>query len=69
MASLGNNHPFIDGNQRVSFVVTDTFLRANGFYLEVDPFEAHKFITESMSHGKFRFDAIRDWISSHLAAL
>jgi death on curing protein len=69
MESLGNNHPFIDGNKRVGFVVTDAFLRANRFYLQVDALKAHKFITESMSRGKFRFEAIREWISTHLAEL
>src|SRR5713226_4172673 len=65
MESLANNHAFLDGNKRTAFAVTDTFLRLNGFYLAVDPVEAHKFITASMSKGEFRFDVIRDWISSH----
>ena len=69
MESLANNHPFLDGNKRVSLAVTDTFLRLNGFYLEVNASEAHKFITGAMSKGEFRFDAIRDWISSHLKSM
>ncbi len=36
MESLANNHAFVDGNKRVSFAVTDTFLRVNGFYLDVE---------------------------------
>jgi death-on-curing protein len=69
MESLANNHAFLDGNKRTSFAVTDTFLRLNGSYLEVNPLEAYKFITESISKGEFRFDRIRDWISSHLNSL
>jgi death-on-curing protein len=69
MESLANNHAFLDGNKRTSFAVTDTFLRLNGFYLEVDPQKAYSFITEAMSEGTFRFDRIRDWISSHLKSL
>jgi death on curing protein len=69
MESLANNHAFLDGNKRTAFAVTDTFLRLNGFYLEVDPVEAHKFITTSMGKGEFRFDAIRDWISARLQSL
>jgi death on curing protein len=69
MESLANNHAFLDGNKRTSFAVTDTFLRLNGFYLEVGPLEAYSFITEAMSKGEFRFDRIRDWISSHLKSL
>ena len=69
MESLANNHAFLDGNKRTSFAVTDTFLRLNGFCLEVNPLEAYNFITKAMSKGEFRFDRIRDWISSHLKSL
>ncbi len=69
MESLANNHPFLDGNKRTSFAVTDTFLRLNGFYLQVEPLRAHSFMTEAISKGEFRFDRIRDWISSHLKPL
>ncbi|MBM4207782.1 MAG: type II toxin-antitoxin system death-on-curing family toxin [Gammaproteobacteria bacterium] len=30
------NHPFVDGNKRVGFVVGESFLRMNGFQLEKD---------------------------------
>lgn len=64
MESLANNHEFIDGNKRVSFVMTDALLRANGYSLDVEPVEAHKFITEAMEKSNFRFPIIRDWIIS-----
>ena len=32
---IAMNHPFIDGNKRSAFAVTDTFLRLNGFYLNL----------------------------------
>jgi death-on-curing protein len=69
MESLANNHAFLDGNKRTSLAVTDTFLRLNGSYLEVNPLETYNFITEAISKGEFRFDLIRDWISSHLKTL
>jgi death-on-curing protein len=31
LESLAVNHPFVDGNKRVAFAVTDVFLRINGF--------------------------------------
>ena len=34
--ALARNHPFIDGNKRVSFVVTELFLDLNGFELTLD---------------------------------
>lgn len=66
MESLANNHPFIDGNKRISFALADTFLRLNGFFIDVDAPEAYKFITGAMTRGEFRFETICDWISSHL---
>ncbi len=69
MESLANNHAFVDGNKRVSFALTDTFLRLNGFYLQVDPIPAHNFITEAIAKGEFRFGLILDWISSNIKPL
>ncbi len=69
MESLFNNHPFLDGNKRVSFALTDIFLRLNGFCLKVDPLLAYAFITERIVKGEFHFDRIRDWISTNLQAL
>jgi death-on-curing protein len=65
MESLANNHAFIDGNKRVSFVMTDAMLRANGYFIDVEPLAAHKFITESIEKRAFRFDVIHDWLASH----
>src|ERR1700687_6004505 len=44
MESLANNHAFLDGNKRISFVLTDVMLRANGYFLDVEPVDAHEFI-------------------------
>src|ERR1700733_24332 len=64
MESLANNHAFHDGNKRISFSATDVFLRANGYVLDVDGLEAHKFITGAMERNEFRFALIRDWLIS-----
>ena len=69
MESLANNHPFVDGNKRVSFAITDTFLRFNGFYLKVGAFAAYKFIVEAIERGNFRSALIRDWFRSHIRPL
>jgi prophage maintenance system killer protein len=37
MEALTNNHAFVDGYKRVSFVVADALLRANGYFLDVEP--------------------------------
>jgi death-on-curing protein len=64
MESLANNHAFIDGNKRVNFVMTDVLLRLNGYYLDVEPLEAHELIIKAMEKNEFRFRAIRDWIAA-----
>jgi death-on-curing protein len=64
MESLSNNQAFLDGNKRVSFVLTDVMLRANGYFLDVDPIEAHKFINDAIAKKEFRFSVIREWIIS-----
>ena len=64
MESLANNHAFLDGNKRISFVMTDVILRANGYFLDVEPLAAHKFITEALEKNEFRFPVIRDWLAS-----
>ncbi len=69
MESLANNHPFIDGNKRASFAVTDAFLRLNGYYLEMEAPAAHKFITESIGKRLFRIGPIRTWLSVHVRPL
>ena len=69
MESLANNHAFIDGNKRISFVMTDAMLRANGYFLDVDPIEADKVITEAMDEKLFRFPIICAWIASIVKAL
>lgn len=67
--SLASNHAFLDGNKRISLAATDTFLRINGFYLELETIAAHKFITESISKREFRVRQIREWLTAHVLPL
>jgi len=69
MESLANNHAFLDGNKRISLAATDTFLRMNGFYLELEPLAAHSFITNAISKREFRIAQIRTWLAEHLKPL
>jgi death-on-curing protein len=69
MESLGNNHAFVDGNKRIAFAATDTFLRINGFYLDVTAEEGLEFIYGSMDRHEFRFPRIRQWVRKHIEKL
>ncbi len=52
------------GDKRISFVMTDVMLRANGYFLDVEPLAAHKFITEALNKNEFRLPTIREWLAS-----
>jgi death-on-curing protein len=69
MKSLANNHAFLDANVRISFAVTDTFLRINGYFLEVEALTAHQFITEAIRRRKFRVRQIRESLTLHARPL
>src|SRR6266481_7534676 len=58
LESLVNNHPFVDGNKRVGFAATHTFLLINGFDLNVTSKAAFEFMIKKMEEGRFRFDLL-----------
>lgn len=69
MESLANNHPFFDGNKRVAFAATHTFLLLNGYDLAVDPNAAYKFMMDSITNNEFRFSRILGWINSNIVRI
>ena len=69
MESLANNHPFLDGNKRAAFFVTDTFLRLNGHFIDCDDDEAYAFIVGNLEAGTFRFAGLKAWLQDKVAAL
>jgi death-on-curing protein len=66
MESLANNHPFLDGNERIAFSAADTFLARNGFYLDVDAVKTYRFIMKALVDSTFRFGPILDWINASI---
>ncbi|MBV9147223.1 MAG: type II toxin-antitoxin system death-on-curing family toxin [Acidobacteria bacterium] len=66
MESLANNHPFLDGNKRISFAAAHTFLLVNGFDLAVSPASAYEFMIGALSQGQFRYAQIVKWLEEHL---
>lgn len=69
MESLANNHAFVDGNKRVAFDASHTFLLMNGFTIEADPVETDVFMVEAIAEGRFRFPVILDWLNAHIKPL
>lgn len=64
--SLLVNHAFADGNKRVAFFVTDTFLRLNGWQLSVEVAAAYDFIIGILDSSDARYDKLLGWIKQSL---
>lgn len=69
MESLAINHPFIDGNKRAAFFVTDTFLRLNGYYIDCDNPKAHRFFMHLFETNSFHFEPLKNWLTDHIQPL
>jgi len=69
MESLANNHPFVDGNKRVAFFVTDAFLRLNGYYIDCDSREAYEFFMGLFEMNSFRFAQLLPWLEEKVKRL
>ena len=69
MESLSQNHPFVDGNKRVSFFVTDVFLRMNGYHINCDNEMASSFFQSLFESQSFDFDHLLVWLKEHVQSL
>ena len=69
MESLATNHPFVDGNKRVSFGTTDAFLRDNGHFIDCDNEEAYAYFMQLFDTNSFRFAELKDWLEDHVKPL
>lgn len=65
--SLSQNHPFVDGNKRVSFACTDVFLNMNGFRLDVSSDEAYAFTMMLHETSNFKFSELEIWLREHVS--
>ena len=62
LESLAINHPFIDGNKRVAFAATDTFLRINGYTINSDSKSLHKSFMKFFDLGEFNKANLEPWL-------
>ena len=58
------NHPFIDGNKRVAFAVTVSFLGANGLLLDVAESEATR-VFLALAAGSLGEPELQAWLDRH----
>jgi len=65
--SLSQNHPFIDGNKRVAFAATYTFLVINGMRITADAEAAYDFIARLYEANDFTFENLVTWLRDNVA--
>lgn len=67
--SLGQNHPFIDGNKRTAFAATYTFLVINGLRIIARPDDVFAFISGLYDTRQFAFPNLSAWLRENTRAI
>jgi len=65
--SLGQNHPFIDGNKRAAFAAMLTFLAINGIELTAESAATYLFITGLYQTNSFGLPQLIAWLHANTA--
>jgi death-on-curing protein len=63
--SLVKNHPFLDGNKRVSHAAMETYLVLNGHEINA-PVDEQEQIILQLAAGSIGREEFTDWLCSHL---
>ena len=64
LESIVKNHPFVDGNKRVGYVLARLILMANGKDIVADQETKYQFVM-GVADGSQDFQQIKDWIEKH----
>ncbi len=64
LRGIVSGHPFVDGNKRTAFEVTDTILRSRGYSFRASKSQILKFILELAIEGK-NIDEIVIWLKEN----
>jgi death-on-curing protein len=62
------NHPFVDGNKRVAFVLMDIFLQKNGWEITSTEEEAYSMMI-SLASGRLSKAHLSKWLKEHASKL
>ena len=60
--SMAQNHPFIDGNKRTAFAVTDVVLKMNGILINASPEDTVSFVYSLYDSKNFNFEELATWL-------
>ena len=62
------NHPFVDGNKRVAFVLMDIFLQKNGWEIVAHEEVAYSMMID-LASGKMTKSQLTTWLKEHSSKL
>ena len=62
------NHPFVDGNKRVAFVLMDIFLQKNGWEIVANEEDSYSMMM-SLASGKLTKAQLSKWLKEHSSKL
>ena len=62
LESLAVNHPFVDGNKRVAFAVTDVFLRINGYEINSTSQKIYSELIRLFDAKEFDFENLEEFL-------
>ena len=65
--SLAMNHPFVDGNKRVAYAVTELFLQSNGRDIVPANLTIERFVYHHLEAGTFTKDVLDAWLRENTA--
>lgn len=65
LESIISNHPFLDGNKRIGYVLMRLILIENGIDIKATEDEKFEFILE-VAKGKLKFEQVKIWIKARL---
>lgn len=63
--SLISNHPFLDGNKRIGYVLMRYFLLENQMDINASKIEKYEFVIK-IAKGQLSIEEINSWISNHI---
>ncbi len=62
---IAKNHPFLDGNKRTAYGAMETFLRLNGYNLDLSNEEAYNMVLQ-VALGEMSKEALFSFLEKHL---
>ena len=65
---IGKDHPFVDGNKRLAFVLIDIFLQRNGWNLTASEEDAYSLMT-ALARSELTKPALVKWLRQHSAKI